>query len=290
MRAVAFLICAFMGALSAKAIAEDSTTATPREIAACGNNELSMFQTWSRIAGKSTDKSALSKVSNAQVFSVSMRDGRTIRGLRVYSTQSPAPSALLVIPGNAWLAQDFAKYAAWMAEQNIDVYIPDFRGYGLSAPAVPTMSAMVDDYREVGHWLVREHSYHATYLYAFSFGGVVALNAFADDDPFTRIVLDAVPSRPIELFKLTCDVQFDPVDHVPSDCHSVTVMHGTSDWVVNRPSAQELLDKLKACGATLDIDKPRGHPFQIELSSTRRSRLTDVLNHLRLQNGNADGR
>src|SRR5580704_281140 len=94
MRAVAFLICAFMGALSAKAIAEDSTTATPREIAACGNNKLSMFQTWSRIAGKSTDKSALSKVSNAQVFSVSMRDGRTIRGLRVYSTQSSAPSAL----------------------------------------------------------------------------------------------------------------------------------------------------------------------------------------------------
>lgn len=59
-------------------------------------------------------------------------------------------------------------------------------------------------------------------------------------------------------------------------------MHGTSDWVIGRNSTEELIAQIKSCGGALNIEKSRGHPFQIEWRSTSRARLMDVMAHLGL--------
>jgi pimeloyl-ACP methyl ester carboxylesterase len=272
---VATLIVGLQTAVGAQTL---PAAPTPREIAHCGEQERDLFQTWSKVAGTSTEQDALASAPGAEMFDIPMADGRVIRGVRIRGS-ADTRRFVLVIPGNAWLAKNFAPYGAGLSSGGFDVYIPDFRGYGLSQPGIPTMNAIVADYREIAAWIWSQ-GYDDGYLYAFSFGGVVAAAAFSDDTKFKRIVLDAVPSRPIARLKLTCSINYDPVDRLPADCHNMVVMHGTSDWVVRRRGAQEFLNKAEACGALLDTGKRRGHPFQIEWQSTKQRRLQDVINYL----------
>ena len=126
-------------------------------------------------------------------------------------------------------------------------------------------------------------SYDKLFLYAFSFGGVVAANSFGKNSPFNKIVLDSVPSRPSKVLGIKCSLSYSPVDKIGTLCSDLTFMHGTSDWVIGRRNTQELIEHIKNCGGELDVNKSRGHPFQIEWKSTSRARIKDVIGHFGLE-------
>lgn len=277
MRHWKWLILVFAAAVFGQSGRADDISPTSREVLTCGDREGKLFQSWSRAAGKSTTASAIASAPGAEIFDIPMQDGRTIRGIRL-RTAAKARGFVLVIPGNAWIAETFSSYAAQFTAAGLDVYIPDFRGYGLSQPGIPSVSAMMADYSEVSKWIWTQ-GYTEGYVYGFSFGGVVAVDALAGDTSFKKIVVDSVPSHPAHILGLTCTVNYDPSEHLPADCSKLVVMHGTSDWLVSNKKARDFLDKAKACGATLDAGKPRGHPFQIEWRSTSMGRIHDVIEH-----------
>lgn len=260
---------------------------TEREIYTCENEE-KRFSSWSKLAGKSTENDFSDSPVNLEIVSVKVGDGREIRGIKIPTRVRENPRfALLVIPGNGWKAQDLLEVVVpHFPEIAGDILIFDFRGYGISKPGYPSMSAIVSDYRDLVDW-IRDSGYGDIYLYAFSFGGVVALNAFPDLKPFRRAVLDAVPAHPSKM-GFYCDVEYDPVEIIGDKCKDLTIMHGKSDWVIRRKSIQELIDAVLACGGKADIDRRAGHPFQIEWRKSRARRVQIVMNHLDIEgNSNA---
>lgn len=236
------------------------TPTSPREVYTC-SDEAKRFNSWASIAGRLDTDRLKSDFPNVLLTEVKMADGRLLRGVAARSAK-PSSNAVLVIGRNGWSAKPFvSSVLPHFATFETDVYYFDFRGYGMSTPAIPTIHAIIEDYREIAKWIVNE-GHTQLYLYAFSFGGVVALASFPQLSPFNRIVVDSSPSRASE-FGFSCKPTYETVDFVPSNCTRLTVMHGTSDWVMPRPKVSELIDVATKCGATIDVNMSRGHPFQI---------------------------
>lgn len=250
-----------------------------RETYTCAD-EQKHFESWSKIAGTMPETKLLQLVPNSQIVTVTAADSRTLRGLRMREGEG-AKDALLVIQGNAWSTKSIVSIAPLFPTKKLDIFVFDFRGYGLSKPGNATMSAIISDYRDIGVWLQLQ-GYRNLYVYAYSFGGVIALNSFSTTSTFRRIVLDSVPARPSQM-NFHCTVSYDPVDKVPQPCSSIAFMHGTSDWVVPRRYTQPLIDALSACGGVLDINESRGHPFQIEWQSSKIRRIDAMIRHLKLE-------
>lgn len=253
---------------------------SPREQYTC-KDEAKRFNSWASLAGRLELDSLQANSLGVQLNEVEMVDGRVIRGISL-RTSKPRSNAVLVIGGNGWSAKPFLRsvlpnFAAF----DTDVYYFDFRGYGMSTPAYPTMHAIIEDYRDLAKWLLSQ-GHTKLYLYAFSFGGVVALASFPQLSPFARIVVDSSPSRASE-FDFLCSPTYETVDFLPTKCTQLTIMHGTSDWVMPRPKVQELIEAARNCGATIDVSANRGHPFQIEFGSSRKSRVETVMKHLGIE-------
>jgi pimeloyl-ACP methyl ester carboxylesterase len=254
----------------------DAAEPTQREIYTC-EDERKRFSLWSWFAGDLPEASLLERVSGSEIVTFTTTDNRALRGLRLRAG-AKSRDALLIIQGNMWSTKAFADIAWLFPKETFDVFFFDFRGYGLSTPANPTISAIVNDYRDIGLWL-KKQGYRHLYLYAYSFGGVVALSSFSDSRVFRRIVLDSVPARPSQMgFK--CKQSYDPIDKLPRSCPHLVFMHGTSDWVVSRRDTQPLIDAVRECKGQLDIEESRGHPFQIEWASSKIRRIEAMVHHL----------
>lgn len=268
--------------LAGKVYADEPIDApvTPREVYTC-NDEAKRFNSWASIAGRLDTNRLKAHYPGVLLIEVKMADGRVIRGVSARS-EMPRSNAVLVIGGNGWSAKPFVRTVLPNFKTfDTDVYYFYFRGYGMSTPANPTMHAIIEDYRELAKWILNE-GHARLYLYAFSFGGVVAPASFPQLSPFERIVVDSSPSRASE-FGFSCNPTYETVDFLPSDCARLTVMHGTSDWVMPRPKVSELIGAAKKCGAAIDINMSRGHPFQIELGSSRKLRVDAVMKHFGIE-------
>lgn len=258
--------------------ANEPAPPTSRELYSC-ENEAERFKSWASIAGR-LDPDRV-KADRVKIIEVHAGDGRTIRGVAAMG-DAPRKNAVLVIGGNAWSAKPFLSSALeFFTPFNADIYYFDFRGYGMSTPANPTMNAILEDYRDIAKWLLKQ-GHDRLYLYGFSFGGVIALVSFPDLSPFERVVIDSAPSRASD-FGFKCKPTYETVDFVPGDCRRLTLMHGTDDWVMPRPKVSELIESVKKCGAGIDIDVWRGHPFQAEWDSSRKARAAAVMNHLGIE-------
>lgn len=253
------------------------TPRTAREVYTC-QGEARQFAAWALLAGR-VDPARLQKnFPHVQLVEVLAGDGRSLRGVASRGA-APKKHAVLVIGGNAWSSEPFARVVLPLFSRfDADVYYFDYRGYGMSVPGYPTMQAILDDYRDIATWLASQ-GHERLYLYGFSFGGVVALASFPKLTPFARVVVDSAPSRASD-FGFTCTPTYETVDFLPRDCTRLTVMHGTSDWVVPRAKVRELIETASRCGATIDADARRGHPFQIEWEWSRRKRVEAVMNHV----------
>lgn len=275
---VMFVLLSVLGQAEAKESVEVSPTM--REQYTC-EGEAKRFGSWASLAGRLEPDRLKADHPGVQLVEVKVADGRIIRGVAAKGDM-PRKKAVLVIGGNGWSAKPFVDAVLpHFAPFDADVYYFDFRGYGMSTPANPTMHAIVEDYRDIAKWLVSE-GHDRLYLYAFSFGGVVAMTSFPELSPFERVVIDSSPSRASD-FEFRCTPTYETVDFVPSNCTRLTVMHGTSDWVMPRSKVNELIEIATRCGASIDINVSRGHPFQIEWESSRKRRIEAVMKHLGIE-------
>jgi dienelactone hydrolase len=191
-----------------------------------------------------------------QTFSA--QDGTEVYGYRAFAeAQEPKRQpAIIIVPGNAMLADQLFSFAAYFALQNFTAYIFDYRGYGGSA-GVPRSNALIKDYREILS-LVESNDHTDTYIYAMSFGGIISLVALADAKSPAALVLDGVPSSlPWYAF---CPDWLNPVEALAHAPERTLVISGTDDPVVSPGEMASLREGAQASGMEARLVEGFSHP------------------------------
>ena len=125
--AIAFLTLSNVGCSQTSVANEDTN------VAVCGRfKEPILFSIWASLA--ESQASPAGEWANSERLAITMRDGAVIKGFRIKSTlTSEKPIAsLLVVQGNAMLAQTLLSTFGSFSKSGFDVYLFDFRGYGMS--------------------------------------------------------------------------------------------------------------------------------------------------------------
>ena len=103
------------------------------------------FWQFRRAAG-TADASRVRSIRDIERLSFTTRDGRELGG---YKLRADDPQGyLLVAQGNAMLADQIMGVLAFFRDSGLDVYVYDYRGYGLSE-GKSRLKAIVSDYREI---------------------------------------------------------------------------------------------------------------------------------------------
>ncbi len=241
----------------------------------CGLKEPVAFWFWSMAAGQ-PDSSRLAHLRHVDDISLTTQDGRVLRG---YALRAPSAGNepvrprgyLLVAQGNAMLADQILSSFAGFANNGLDVYIFDYRGYGRSE-GKRRLKAIVSDYREIIEYL-NSLQYPVRRFYGMSFGGIVVLNALKSSPGDHRVVIDSTPSR---LSGYGCPETYDPVRNLPQHGANHLMIVGLRDHVVTAAQSQELLETAAQRGATIVRDPEFSHPFMDQSLSVHRRRLQAV--------------
>jgi alpha-beta hydrolase superfamily lysophospholipase len=210
--------------------------------------------------------------------SFSAQDGTQIYGYRAFAeAQEPEQQpAVVIILGNAMLADQLYRFAAYFALESFTAYIFDYRGYGGSA-GVPQSNALVKDFREILA-LVGGKGHPELSVYAMSFGGVISLVALADATPPDALVLDGVPSSlPWYAF---CPGWLNPVETVRHAPERTLVISGTADPVVSPAQMASLRERAGELGMESRVVEGFSHPGIDDPGTTLR-RLALVRDFLR---------
>jgi hypothetical protein len=241
----------------------------------CGLKEPFLFWLWSGMAGR-PDAARVAGLRNVEDIAFGTGDRRTLRGYRLKATgadgQPVEPRGyLLVMQGNAILADSLiGRFASWAAD-GYDVYLYDYRGYGRS-DGRRRLQAIVSDYTEIRAALDAS-GYARRLVYAFSFGGIVLLDGLGNRDLPDRIVVDSTPAR---LSNYGCPADYDPVAHLPEDCGRFLFVTGRDDAVVTPAMSRELVETARARGARVLEDDTFGHPFMERDPSAHARRMRAV--------------
>jgi alpha/beta superfamily hydrolase len=227
-----------------------------------------------RSAAGAADARRIAGIRDIERVTLKTRDGRTLGGYRL---RHPDPRGyLLVVPGNAMLADQIAAELQFFRDRGLDVYVYDYRGYGLSS-GKSRLAAIVDDYRAIVAHL-NGLGYRRRLLYGMSMGGVVLLDAIgARAEQYDALVVDASPSR---ISPLGCPQAYDPVDHLPVRCTRIKIIGGERDRVVPLTEMQELMTAAQACGAQITRSPELAHPFQDASAAVQRRRFQEVADFL----------
>ncbi len=196
---------------------------------------------------------------NIEKAKIEISDGY-LRGYKL-SGNSKNNGYLLVVQGNAMLADhilmDFKNYA--MA--GYDVYIYDFRDYGLS-DGDSRLKSIVADYEKMITDLNQQYKNKKHLLYGMSFGGIVLLKALRDMDfsnKKMRVVLDSVPSE----IPFDCEKAYNPIENLPpSDSGNFMFFVGEKDSIT--PPEKEFIEKIKGLNIKVQEIDECGHPYEIE--------------------------
>jgi pimeloyl-ACP methyl ester carboxylesterase len=191
-------------------------------------------------------------------------DGRTINGL-VWKATNPR-GYLLIAQGSSMLAAEIYDDFSEFANLGLDVYLYDYRGYGMSNGGNTSLEAVIADSAQRIMELNRVAAYRYKFLYGISLGGVVFARAVNSRGLFyTAMVLDSVPhTLPFVLF---CPSRFDPVANLPSDCRNWYVIAGGDDHVIGTRGMRLANAAVKKCHATDATNKSFGHIFMDGLDS-----------------------
>lgn len=205
-------------------------------------------------------------------------DGTLIYGYRAFA-EGQAPDrqpAVIIILGNAMLADQLHRFAAWFALEDLTAYIFDYRGYGGSAGS-PTSNALIKDFREILA-RVADRDHPELSVYAMSFGGVISLVALADASPPDALVLDGVPSTlPWYAF---CPSWANPVESIAHAPERTLVISGTADPVVSAAQMAPLRARAEELGMQSRMVEGFSHPGMDD-PETMLSRLALVRDFLR---------
>jgi fermentation-respiration switch protein FrsA (DUF1100 family) len=241
---------------------------TEYERAVCGSiREPFTFWMWRRTAGDPHPERA-GRIKGAASIDFSTGDGRLLRGFKIAAS---APSGfLLVAQGNAMLADQLLADMQSFRDLGLDVYIYDYRGYGLSQ-GKSRLAAIVADYTGIVSQL-STLGYSKRLLYGISMGGVILLNAAGKSRLYTRLVVDSSPAR---ISTLGCPERYDPVAHLPEDSSRIMIISGARDTVVPPSQMEDLLREGRARGARVLRDDQFAHPFQ-DYEETHRRRRKEI--------------
>lgn len=236
------------------------------EEAVCGSfKEWLLFNLWSAVAGKPDPKAAAS-FGNVVEISHRTSDGRLLRGFKIRS-KTPGKGSLLFAQGNAMLADQVLASLSAFARDGIDVYVFDYRGYGLSEGAA-RLKAIANDYTELAH-AVAKMTPGKRYLYGVSFGGIVLLNALSAAGKVDAIVIDSSPSI---VSDMGCPATYDPVTHVPESASHVLMIVGDRDQVVPPSRSARLAEAIRSKGGIVERRESFAHPFMDSEPETQRTR------------------
>jgi alpha/beta superfamily hydrolase len=228
------------------------------EQAVCGNfKEPLMFQIWSSAAG-SPKPAAAAQISNAETVSFTTKDGRRLAGYHLKSTAANGSisATILLAQGNATLADQLLRALRPLNSAGIEIYLFDYRGYGLSE-GERRLKAMISDYAALAEY-VRARAGATFALYGVSFGGVVLTNAIRAGVQFDKMVIDSSPSRVSED---GCPRDYDPVENLPNDASRFLVIAGGKDKVVTMNRSQELVATARTRGGRVEVREEFNHPF-----------------------------
>jgi alpha/beta superfamily hydrolase len=243
------------------ALATEDVESMNLEQSVCGLKEPVLFWLWSRAAG-APDEHRLAALAGVDDIAQATRDGRVLRGYRLNARSEDnnksrrAKGYLLVLQGNAILADHLLVEFVRYARAGFDVYIYDYRGYGRSG-GKRRLKAMVSDVGEIITAL-NANGYARKLVYAFSFGGILLLDAYQVDFGLDRIVIDSSPSR---LSDYGCPAEYDPIAHLPDDCRNFLFITGQQDTVVTPAMSLAMVAQAKQCGARTYSGDTLGHPF-----------------------------
>ena len=226
----------------------------------CGLKEPFIFWLWSSAAGEAS-AARLAQVANVEDVAITSSDGRILRGYKLKASHAQAGKELprgylLVVQGNAMLADQIITHFDPFSRLGYDVYIFDYRGYGRSE-GKRRLKAILNDYRQIIQQLGTQ-PYQRRAFYGMSFGGVVLLDALRHQTGEMTVVIDSTPSR---LSDYGCPAAHDPVNNLPRDTSNLLVIAGARDQVVKPGTSRELLELAEDRGATVRRDPAWGHPF-----------------------------
>jgi alpha/beta superfamily hydrolase len=243
------------------------------EAAVCGSfHEPFMFWLW-RLQAGTPDQQRLAQVENVERLRFRTRDGVELGGYKLPARN--ASGYLLVAQGNAMLADHLVADLQFFRDLGVDVYLFDYRGYGLSQ-GKSRLAAIVADYEEIVA-VLNHQAYAHHLLYGISMGGVILLNAIGQSQAYTRLVVDSSPSR---ISALGCPERYDPVRHLPEDSARIMMIAGDQDRIVTPQQMSELLTVARTRGARVLQDPEFAHPSQDASAETHRRRLGEVATFL----------
>lgn len=239
------------------------------EKAVCGAlREPLAFWLWQRIAGR-PDEARVAHIANLEPIRFATRDGVTLGG---YKLAARAPKGyVLVAQGNAMLVDHLIADLQLLRELGFDVYLYDYRGYGLSG-GKSRLAAIVSDYTEIVDHL-NSLGYTRRLLYGISIGGVMLLNAVGRSHNFDAAVIDSSPSR---ISGFGCPESYDPVLHLPEDSSRIMIISGARDNVVSPAQMAQLILVGASHGAHVLRHDEFAHPYQDLSPAIHRHRLNEV--------------
>ncbi len=239
------------------------------DVAVCGSiREPLTFWLWRRLAG-APDPRLVESIKNVERLAFTSGDGTQLGG---YKLAADSPKGyLLVAQGNAMLADQLLADLLPFRDLGLDVYIYDYRGYGISK-GKSRLAAIVADYRAIVAHL-NGTGYTRQLLYGISMGGVILLNAVGDSLAYTRLVIDSSPAR---ISHLGCPERYDPVAHLPPDSSRLMIISGGADTVVSPRDMDELIRAGQSRGARILQDKRFAHPYQDASDETHQRRQNEV--------------
>jgi hypothetical protein len=201
------------------------------------------------------------------------RDDTELGGYKLAAT-SPK-GYLLVVQGNAMLADQLVDDLQMFRDLGLDVYIFDYRGYGISK-GKSRLAAIVADYVEIVSHL-NTLGYAKRLLYGISMGGVVLLNSSGLGQAYTRLVVDSSPSR---ISDLGCPERYDPVAHLPEDGSRIMIISGAQDQVITPSQMEELIRIAGSRRGRVVRDNEFAHPYQDLSDAIHRRRQNEVAKFL----------
>jgi alpha/beta superfamily hydrolase len=270
MRYTLYLTILFIGAIfmvdSSNLSADEQVDS---EQAVCGAlREPLAFWLWQRMAGR-PDKSRIAHTPNVQSIRFTARDGVILSG---YKIAARVPRGyVLVAQGNAMLADQLVADLQLFREQGFDVYLYDYRGYGLSG-GKSRLAAIIADYSDIVAHL-NTLGYTRNFVYGISIGGVMLLNAVGRSHSFDAAVIDSSPSY---ISNFGCPESYDPMRHLPEDSSHIMIISGVRDHIVSPAQMAELIRIGASRGAYVFRDIEFSHPFQDKSPEVHRRRLDEV--------------
>lgn len=240
---------------SAFAVTSEQPSHSSLEQAICGVKEPITFWLWNLAAG-SADASRVADLPQIEEVSLRTKDGRHLKGYKHKTFHPQAKGYLLIVQGNAMLADQIISSFHSFSEVGYDVYVIDYRGYGRSE-GKRRFKAMLSDYREIIHYL-DSLDYSSRAFYGMSFGGILLLDALRNDSQAKTLVIDSSPSR---LSGYGCPLEHDPANNFPKQAQHTVVIVGAKDTIVPPEDSKELVTIARHNGATIIEDQAFGHPF-----------------------------